>query len=237
MLSYFRLVVTCLATSAMLAAVGCGSKEPAQPASEEVNATAKNAENSPAAGPTTTQTAGPTSDPMRPVVLIETSLGDITVRLDAQKAGLTVDNFLTYVEDGHYDQTVFHQVVEDYVVLGGTFTKDMVKKSAHTSVRNEAHTSLKNRRGTISMAREPDVTDSATCQFFFNVIDNPALDYKEQTPGEQPPPEAYGYCAFGEVIAGMDVVDRISKVEVRDTDKFESIPVRTVMINSMRRTR
>ena len=118
----------------------------------------------------------PASDPLHPVVVIETSLGNITVRLDAEKAPLTVDNFLSYVGAGQYDQTIVHQVYKGQGFLAGGYGTNLVEKPGRTPVRNEAHNGLKNRRGTIAMVRLPDAIDSATCQFFINVADNPALD-------------------------------------------------------------
>ena len=156
----------------------------------------------------------PPSDPQHPVVLIETSLGNITVRLDAEKAPLTVDNFLSYVNAGHYDQTIVHQVYKGQGFLAGGYGTNLVEKPGRTPIRNEAHNGLKNRRGTIAMVRLPDAIDSATCQFFINVADNPALDYKDRTP------EGYGYCVFGKVTDGMDVVDKIGNAQVHDTPRL-----------------
>lgn len=173
----------------------------------------------------------PSEDPLHPVVLIATSMGEIKVELDAENAELTVKNFLYYVESGFYDQTIFHQAVKDKVVLAGGYTADLVEKKARTPVRNEAHHGLKNVRGTIAMVRRPDAIDSATCEFFFNLADNPWLDFKDRTP------EKYGYCVFGRVIEGMDVLDRISAVKVEDSADFPSKPVETVLITSARRLR
>ena len=168
---------------------------------------------------------------MHPQVLIETSLGNFTVRLDMQKAPLTVDNFLAYIASRHYDQTIFHQVAKEYprVILGGAFTAEMVEKKARTPVRNEADNGLKNRRGTIGMARQADTPDSATCHFYVNLADNKVLDYTDRTP------EGYGYCVFGEVTEGLDVAERIGQVPVHDTDKFQHLPAETVAIKSVRR--
>ena len=172
-------------------------------------------------------------DPLHPVVVVETSLGNFTLKLDAEKAPLTTDNFLSYVANHHYDQTIFHQVLKEYprVILGGAFTADLVEKKARTPIRNEAHNGLKNRRGTIAMARKPDSEDSATCHFFINVADNDVLNYKDRTP------QGYGYCVFGEVTEGLETIDRIGQAAVRDADKFERIPVETVLIKSVRRTK
>ena len=138
------------------------------------------------------------------------------MRLDAEKAPLTVENFRNYVARGQYDQTIFHQVLKDpvQIVLGGGYTADLKEKSALTPIRNEAHNGLKNRRGTIAMARRPNNEDSATCQFFINIADNDVLDFKARTP------EGYGYCVFGEVTTGMEVLDRIAKTPVHNVDKF-----------------
>jgi len=166
---------------------------------------------------------------LHPVVVIETSLGDITVELDAEKAPLTVENFLSYVDSGHYQQTVFHQVFQDQGIVGGGFTAEMVEKETLNPVYSEADNGLKNTRGTIAMARQPDVIHSATCQFFLNVADNPELDHKGRTV------EGFGYCVFGKVTEGMDVVSKIAATEVHDTERFDRVPVETVIIKKIRR--
>jgi cyclophilin family peptidyl-prolyl cis-trans isomerase len=175
--------------------------------------------------------AEPKEDRLHPLVRIETSYGDITVKLDAEKAKLTVGNFLDYVAKKHYDNTIFHQVYRGQGIVGGGFTPELSEKAANTFVYNEAREGLKNRRGTIAMARRPDDIHSAACQFFLNVADNPELDHKDRTL------EGYGYCVFGEVVEGMEVVEKIGGCEVRDTDDFERIPVRTVLIKTVRKIR
>ncbi len=173
----------------------------------------------------------PNTDDLHPVVVLETTAGSIKLELDAEKAPQTVDNFLRYVDNGHYDQTVFHQVTQQVpkLILGGAYTADLTEKETKAPIYNEAHRGLKNDRGTIAMARQPDAEDSATCHFFLNATDNQILDHQDRTA------EGYGYCAFGKVIEGMDVVDKIGAVEVHDTDQFSGIPVKTVMIESARR--
>lgn len=166
-----------------------------------------------------------------PTVLLHTSQGDIVVRLDAQRAPRTVNNFLYYVESGHYDQTILHQVAAGYVVVGGGYTADLVERPGRYPIPNEADNGLSNRRGTIAMARRQDVVDSSTCQFFINLADNPALDHRGPAANE------YGFCVFGEVIEGWEVVDKIAEVEVEDTDAFQELPVQTVSIESARRLR
>lgn len=225
-------IVAFVAISLLLGAAGCGGGDAKQ--SEPAGAGTPNGENpQPAAGPADSAAKKPASDPQHPVVVIETSMGSITVRLDAKKAPLTVDNFLAYINSGHYNRTIFHQLLNDHprVVMGGAFTAEMVEKRTQTAIRNEAHNGLKNLRGTIAMARRADSIDSATCHFFFNVTDNKLLDHKDRTL------EGYGYCVFGKITAGLDVLDKIAKVKVHNTDRFERIPVETVMIRSVHRMR
>jgi len=179
----------------------------------------------------TTETAVKSDqDPQHPIYEFETSQGKFIVRMDAEKAPLTVDNFRTYVARGHYDLTIFHQVLKGslQIVLGGGYTADLKEKAMLTPIRNEAHNGLKNRRGTIAMARRPNDEDSATCQFFINMADNDVLNFKARTP------EGYGYCVFGEVTEGMDVLDRIAKTPVHDTGKFVGLPTETIVIRSIR---
>ncbi len=159
-----------------------------------------------------------------PSVTLKTSLGSITLKLFADKAPLTVANFLRYVDDGFYTGTVFHRVIEGFMIQGGGFTTDMKQKDTRAPVRNEAKNGLKNKRGTIAMART-NVVDSATAQFFINVVDNAFLDFK--TPDAQ----GFGYCVFGEVTAGLDTVDAIRKVKTAQQD----VPRETVEILDARR--
>ncbi len=171
----------------------------------------------------------PAFDRLHPVVQIHTNLGDILVKLDAEHAALTVDNFLAYVEAGHYDNTLFHQVSTKPIgiILGGGYDKFNHEKPAHSPIRNEARNGLKNTRGAIAMARRPDAIDSSTAQFFIDLADNPDLDYKKPTAKE------YGYCVFGQVVEGMDVVDKIGQVPCHDTDKMAGTPVEQVVIQWM----
>jgi cyclophilin family peptidyl-prolyl cis-trans isomerase len=227
-----------LAVGALLAAGGCGGdseaggKDGKPAAAIDGSAEGGTAGNPSEGGQDGPSLAAPSTDPLHPAVQIETSLGNIVVELDAEKAGLTVGNFLRYVEEGHYDGTIFHQVFRDYVVLGGGYTPDLTEKPAHDGIYNEAHNGLKNVRGTIAMARQPDVVDSATSQFFINCSDNPMLDHKDRTSAD-----TYGYCVFGKVIRGMDVVDKIAAAQVTDRGDFEQIPVQPVLIQSVRQIR
>jgi peptidyl-prolyl cis-trans isomerase A (cyclophilin A) len=156
-----------------------------------------------------------------PVVVIATSLGDITVELDAAKAPLSVENFLAYVKAGHYDGTIFHRVIKGFMIQGGGMTPDMKEKPTRPPIKNEAANGLKNERGTITMARTNQV-DSATSQFFINTgTNNGFLDHKVRD---------YGYAVFGKVVSGMDVVDKIEGVKTEPGD----VPAQAVIIKSIR---
>ena len=228
----WKLAVTSSLAVALAGAVGCGSGSDDGDSSDgKTPATAAIGDPGASSVP---NSGKPAQDPLHPIVALETSLGKITVELDAEKAPLTVDNFLYYVENGFYDQTIFHQAVEDEVVLGGGYSADLVEKKARTSIRNEAYKGLKNTRGTVAMVRQPDSIDSATCQFFFNLTDHPHLDHQAQTAEKA---EKYGYCVFGRVVEGLDVVEKIGRVEVEDAPDFPRKPVKTVLIKSARRVR
>jgi peptidyl-prolyl cis-trans isomerase A (cyclophilin A) len=161
-----------------------------------------------------------------PVVVIKTSMGSITVELDPAKAPKTVANFLSYVDKKAYDGTIFHRVIPGFMVQGGGFKPDMSEISYDAPVANEATSSgLKNLRGTISMARTSD-PDSATAQFFLNLVDNGMLDPNEQGPG---------YTSFGKITKGLDVMDKIAAVPTTTVGQYENVPVTKVMIESIRR--
>jgi peptidyl-prolyl cis-trans isomerase A (cyclophilin A)/peptidyl-prolyl cis-trans isomerase B (cyclophilin B) len=166
-----------------------------------------------------------------PVVRLTTSLGPIDIRLDPEAAAVTVRNFLNYVRSHHYDQTVFHYVEDGKIILGGGYLADGSPKPAGPPILNEAHNGRQNKAGTIAMARDAGVIDSATSQFFINLQDAPHLDHSGDTPAE------YGYCVFGEVIDGLDVARQISaigsKTEVIAGEEL-SVPAKTVRIESVK---
>ncbi|MBN1766211.1 MAG: peptidyl-prolyl cis-trans isomerase [Sedimentisphaerales bacterium] len=163
---------------------------------------------------------------INPQVLMKTSLGEIVIELNVQSAPITVDNFLGYVKEGFYDGTIFHRVIPTFMIQGGGFTQEKQQKSTHAPIKNESSNGLKNLRGTIAMARTND-PDSATCQFFINVVDNAGLDYE----GPRPP----GYAVFGEVVEGMDVVDAIRSVATTNRGgAFANDPVEAVVIESVK---
>jgi len=165
-----------------------------------------------------------------PVVVVKTAMGEIKIRLFQDKAPISVANFLSYVDDRFYDGTIFHRVIDTFMVQGGGFTADLAKKETKAPIKNEATNGLSNKRGTVAMART-NIVDSATSQFFINVADNTFLDHKNGTPRD------YGYAVFGEVISGMDVVDRIKAVKTGAKGPFSSdCPLEPVLIQSIRRT-
>ncbi len=166
-----------------------------------------------------------------PTVVLRTSLGNIKLRLAAEKAPRTVDNFFAQVEAGFYDQTIFHQVEPGYCIVAGGYGPGPVERKARYTIANEAAGGLSNRRGTVAMARAPDATDSATGQFFINVADNPHLDHRGNSVQD------CGYCVFGEVIEGMDVVDRIAESPTHSLGNFPQLPVNTVMLEAATKTR
>lgn len=170
------------------------------------------------------ETKGETMTPKNPVVLVKTSKGDIKIELYEDKAPISVKNFLDYATEGYYDGTIFHRVINGFMIQGGGFTKDMVQKPAKAPIKNEAQNKLKNTRGTVAMARTSSI-DSATAQFFINDVDNPFLDYKS--------PSEYGYAVFGKVIKGMDVVDEIRSVKTGSKGMFQDVPVVPVEIISV----
>jgi peptidyl-prolyl cis-trans isomerase A (cyclophilin A) len=162
-----------------------------------------------------------------PVILMETSMGNVKIRLDAQKAPVSVKNFLDYVKSGFYKGTIFHRVIPGFMVQGGGFTADMQEKQTKGQIKNEAGNGLKNERGTIAMARTM-IVDSASAQFFINVVDNGFLNHRDNSM------QGYGYAVFGKVIQGMDVVDSIAKVKTGYQKGMGDVPETPVVIKSMK---
>jgi cyclophilin family peptidyl-prolyl cis-trans isomerase len=162
-----------------------------------------------------------------PVVVIETSAGTIKVELLADKAPVTVKNFLGYVDDKFYDGTIFHRVIPNFMIQGGGMEPGMKEKTTKAPIINEASNGLANDRGTIAMARLRD-PNSATAQFYINLKDNPGLN-KERDP------HGFGYCVFGKVIDGMDVVDKIAQAQTANRGQHEAVPVEDIVIKSIRK--
>ena len=160
-----------------------------------------------------------------PLVEMQTSLGKIVVEFDAVKAPKSVENFLQYAKGGHYDGTIFHRVIDGFMIQGGGFNKDMAEKTVNAPIPNEAKNGLKNLRGTIAMARRND-PHSATAQFFINHRDNAGLDF--------PAHDGWGYAVFGKVTQGMDVVDKIAKVPTGNRGFHQNVPLDPVVIQSVK---
>ena len=161
-----------------------------------------------------------------PQVLLETSMGNITIELFKEKAPITVKNFLDYVKEGFYDGLIFHRVIKDFMVQGGGFVPGMKEKRTDKKIKNEADNGLKNITGTIAMARTPD-PHSASAQFFINTKDNTSLNHRDKSmPG-------WGYCVFGRVTQGMDVVKKIEAVQTGNANMHQNVPVQDVLIQKI----
>ncbi|MEQ1815086.1 MAG: peptidylprolyl isomerase [Nitrosomonas sp.] len=159
------------------------------------------------------------------MVRLQTNFGVITLELDSEKAPETVQNFLNYVTSGFYDNTLFHRVIDDFMIQGGGFEPGMKQKTTQAPIQNEAANGLKNDTYTIAMARSADV-HSATAQFFINVASNGFLNYKS------PSSQGYGYCVFGKVIEGQDIIDKIKKVKTGDSAGHQNVPLEDVIIQT-----
>jgi peptidyl-prolyl cis-trans isomerase B (cyclophilin B) len=165
-----------------------------------------------------------------PQVALETDKGRIVLELYPEKAPKTVQNFLDYVDAGHYSGTIFHRVIPNFMIQGGGMNVSMKEKPTRTPIKNEADNGLKNQRGTIAMART-QVPDSATAQFFINTVDNEFLNHKNKTV------QGWGYTVFGKVVEGMDVVDAIAKVKTVSRGGHQDVPSDTVMITKAERVK
>jgi len=244
-------VIACAATAFVGLCSGCKSDETAESNTPAAPPSAPAVTTAPAAGSTTaggtaasapgtagaaraatgTANAGgsaaakaseETKPGTNPIVELDTSTGKIRIQLDPAKAPISTKNFLTYVNSGFYNGTIFHRVIPNFMIQGGGFTPDMTEKTAKEPIRNEGGNGLKNNRGTIAMARTSD-PDSATAQFFINLKDNDFLNHTEGNAG---------YAVFGKVISGMDVVDKIAQVKTGAKGQFENVPDETVEIKS-----
>ena len=159
------------------------------------------------------------------MIRFATSLGNFTVELDAAAAPVSSENFLRYVDDGHFDATVFHRVIPGFMIQGGGFAADMTHKPTRKPIVNEARNGLRNRRGTLAMARTNDI-NSASAQFFVNLVDNDFLDHR---------PGNFGYAVFGRVVDGMDVIDKIAAVKTGRRHGHDDVPVEPVVVTTARR--
>ncbi|HVY23191.1 MAG TPA: peptidylprolyl isomerase [Steroidobacteraceae bacterium] len=160
------------------------------------------------------------------MIEFKTSKGNFTVELFTDQAPISSENFLAYVDSGHFDGTIFHRVIPGFMIQGGGFTEDMQQKKTNAPIKNEATNGLRNKRGTLSMARTNDI-NSATCQFFINLVDNDFLDHSASN---------YGYAVFGKVISGMEVIDEIAKVKTGRRNGHADVPVESIIVASATRT-
>lgn len=173
----------------------------------------------------TTQTAtSPVTEAETVNVVMQTSAGEIVLELDATNAPVTTSNFVTYVEDEFYDGLIFHRVIDGFMIQGGGFDSDMTQQPVRSPIRNESDNGLSNTRGTIAMART-QAPDSATAQFYINLVDNGNLDYRNGRPG---------YAVFGRVVSGMEVVDSIAKVRTGNRGMHQNVPNDDIVIESVR---
>jgi cyclophilin family peptidyl-prolyl cis-trans isomerase len=162
----------------------------------------------------------------RTVVRMETSKGDIIIELFDQEAPKTVKNFIGYIEDNFYEGTIFHRIIQNFMIQGGGFEAGLKQKATREPIINEATATLSNMRGTIAMARTADI-NSATAQFFINTVNNPALDHRNKTQ------QGYGYAVFGKVIEGLDIVDDIAAVKTGSSGYFQDVPKEDVVIKKV----
>ena len=160
------------------------------------------------------------------MITLQTNYGDIKIELDLENTPNTAENFLAYAKEGFYDGTIFHRVINNFMIQGGGFDTNMKQKSPKTSIENEANKGQPNTRGSIAMARTSD-PHSASCQFFINVADNAFLNFKSESP------EGWGYCVFGQVTEGMDVVDQIKKVSTTYSSGHQDVPAENVVIEKV----
>lgn len=203
-----KLLLVAVLVPAMLVTAACKQKD---------NSAQNTAQSTPAGDTSETQGGNP-------VVIISTSKGDIKVELFKNEAPVTVENFLSYVNDGFYDGTIFHRVIPNFMVQGGGFTPDFAQKPTKAPIKNEANNGLKNDRGTLAMART-QVVDSATSQFFINVVNNDFLNNGARD---------FGYAVFGKVVDGMDVVDAIAAVPTSNKGMHGDVPTEDVVIESVK---
>lgn len=167
------------------------------------------------------------TDSSAPHVRFQSNYGAVTVQLFPDRAEKTVDNFLKYVGDGFYDRTIFHRVIDNFIIQGGGFEPGMIQKTTRSPIPNEATSGLRNERGTISMARLDSDPHSATSQFYINTIDNDSLDHSGKTN------DRWGYCVFGQVVSGMEVIERIEGVPTRTQGNNQYVPIKEVLLESM----
>jgi len=207
--------------------IGCGQSDSGS--SQEV---ANNPNGAPTVAPAkaaTVNLAAKVMDSKYPEVVLETTLGPITLKLNAEKAPITVGNFLSYVDRGHYNGTIVHEVHKNFIALLGGFTDDLKERHGDFPIRNEATNGLENKRYTVAMARLPNSIDSATTHFFINLNDNKNLDHLGKDA------EKFGFCVFGEVITGREIVDQLNTIATSSKPDFPALPTATIAVQKAKR--
>ncbi len=216
-----------LISTVSLSLSGCGKSGSGQSASASQSPSSAAAQASPASV-TRRDDSSPSAEP---VVVLHTTQGDINIKLFAEKAPRTVENFLRgYADRGFYDQTIFHHVERGRMLIAGGYTSELARKPTRAPIYNESHNGLSNRRGTVAMIREADAPHSATSEFFVNLTDNPDFDFKAADDDDVP-----GYCVFGEIVSGMDVIDRIAQLPTAARGEFPKVPSPLVSIVNVQR--
>jgi len=225
-LALLTLAVACWLT-------GCGSKSETPDAAAAASSPDSGSQDPPATASTPAKAKPTPKKAVDPIVVLHTSAGDIKVRLFAEKAPQTVDNFLNnYARRGFYDETIFHHIEPGMMLIGGGFTADLQPKETRAAIYNESRNGLTNKKGTVAMIHDPEAAHSATSQFFINLVDNPAFDFQA---GEAE--DAFGYCVFGEVVEGLEIVDQIAATPTAAQGDFPAVPTRTVMIEKVEQVR
>ncbi len=230
---WFRFEIVLVTVSAMIAANGCGKSGANTTAADPGQPAAKGQAADTAASSTTgvAKAAASQPKPVDPLIVLHTSQGDVTIKLFPEKAPRTVENFLRgYAERGFYEETIFHHVEPGQMIIAGGYTADLQRKPARAPIYNESKNELSNRRGTIAMIRDADSPHTATSEFFINLSDNPDFDFKATEESDVP-----GYCVFGEVVKGMDVIDRIAALPTASLGDFAKVPSPPVTIAKVER--
>lgn len=212
---------------AVAAIIGCSQSDPGNSpaAANNPDSVVDSAPGKPAIGEMTVKAM----DSKFPEVVLQTTLGPITLKLHAEKAPLTVGNFLNYVERGHYNGTIVHEVHKNFIALLGGYTENLIERHGDFPIRNEAANGLENKRYTVAMARLPNSIDSATTHFFINLSDNKNLDHA----GKEA--EKFGFCVFGEVIAGREIVDQLNTIATTSKQDFPALPTATIAVQNAKR--
>jgi len=230
---WIRFKIFLAAASVMIAANGCGKSSAGKTAADagQTGSAGQAAETAAQSATATAKSTASQPKPVDPIVVLHTSQGDVTIKLFSEKAPRTVENFLRgYAERGFYEETIFHHVEPGQMIIAGGYTADLQRKPARAAIYNESKNKLSNRRGTIAMIHDADSPHSATSEFFINLSDNQDFDFKETDDSDVP-----GYCVFGEVVKGMDVIDRIAALPTASLGDFAKVPSPPVMIAKVER--